>query len=174
MELIKGKDYVAFFRRLADIKTQDASKIRFQTEATIQLEKESDSSITKDGNVNTITDGENTASFTSLAYREDNGTKNMWKELKKWYIANDKVEFWLVDMGSKNSQNKYEVEYFQGYFTSFEISAPADDKVELSYEMAIDGNGVSGLDTLTSTQLQAVNAAQYDYQALKAGGGTPV
>ncbi|MEQ9763259.1 phage major tail protein, TP901-1 family [Streptococcus sp. ZJ151] len=168
-ELIQGKDLIAFFRRVKDQKIQDAGKIRFQTEHTINSEKESESTSTKDGQVNTVIDGENSAEFTSLAYREDKDTVNMWKELRKWYNAREKVEFWQVDLGSKREEGGkevYDVDYFQGYFTNFEISAPSDDKVELSYEYAIDGNGIQATDSLTESQKTAVEAAQYDYHTL--------
>lgn len=167
--VIQGKDLMAFFRRVVDQKTQDAGKIRFQMEHTINSEKEAESTNTKDGIVNTITDGENSAEFTSLAYREDGETVNMWKELRKWYKNRDKVEFWQVDLGSKRMEGGkevYDVDYFQGYFTNFEISAPADDKVELSYEFAIDGNGIQAVDSLTDSQKAAVESAQYDYHTL--------
>ncbi|MFA9493543.1 phage major tail protein, TP901-1 family [Streptococcus sp. E17BB] len=168
-ELIQGKDFVVFFRRVIDQKKQDAGKVRFQTEHTINSEKEVESTNTKDGVVNSISDGETSGDFTSLAYREDGDTVNMWKEMRKWFQAKDKVEVWQVDLGSKRLQGGkevYDVDYYQGYFKSFEISAPSDDKVELSYEMAIDGNGIQAVDSLTETQKAAVEAAQYAYHTL--------
>ena len=56
-----------------------------------------------------------------------------------------KIEVWIVDLESKFEEGGKEnmMEYYQGFSSkTFEISAPADDKVELTYEMAIDGNGV--------------------------------
>ncbi|HEL1740170.1 TPA: phage major tail protein, TP901-1 family [Streptococcus suis] len=169
MELIQGKDLVVFFRRVIDQKKQDAGKVRFQVEHTINSEKEVETTITKDGVVNSITDGETSGDFTSLAYRENVDTVNMWKEMRKWYLAKDKVEVWQVDLGSKRQHEDkevYDVDYYQGYFKNFEISAPSDDKVELSYEMTMDGNGVQAVDSLTATQKAAVEAAQYDYHTL--------
>ena len=81
--LIQGKDLIAFFRRVADQKKQDAGKVRFQTEHTINSEKEVESTSTKDGVVNSISDGETSADFTSLAYCENVDTVNMWKEMRK-------------------------------------------------------------------------------------------
>lgn len=168
--LIQGKDLIVFFRRVADQKKQDAGKVRFQTEHTINSEKEVESTNTKDGVVNSISDGETSGSFTSLAYREsDPDTVLMWKEMRKWFNAKDKVEVWQVDLGSGREvegKTVYDVDYYQGYLKNFEISAPSDDKVELSYEMAIDGNGVQATDTLTDSQKAAVEAVQYAYHTL--------
>lgn len=169
-ELIQGKDFVVFFRRVIDQKKQDAGKVRFQTEHTFNSEKEVETTNTKDGVVNSITDGETSGEFTSLAYREsDPDTIVMWKEMRKWFANKDKVECWQVDLGSKREKEGkevYDVDYYQGYFKNFEISAPSDDKVELSYEMAIDGKGVQGVDALTESQKAAVEAAQYAYHTL--------
>lgn len=170
-ELIQGRDLIVFFRRVADQTKQDAGKIRFQIEHTFNSEKEVEGTNTKDGVVNSITDGEVSGEFTSLAYREDGDVIEMWREMRKWYNAKDKVECWQVDVGSKHTDKKtqkevYDVDYYQGYLKNFEISAPSDDKVELSYEMAIDGNGISTTDSLTEAQLSAVESAQYDYHTL--------
>lgn len=168
-QLIQGKELLVFFRRYKDRQTVDAGKIRFQTEHTINSEKETESTKTKDGVVNTISDGETSGEFTSLAYREDTDTVNMWHEMRKWFKDGDRVECWQVDLGSKRMQGSkevYDVDYYQGYLKNFEISAPADGPVELSYELAVDGNGVTGTDTLTESQKKAVATAQYDYQTL--------
>lgn len=99
-ELILGKDLMVFFRRVKDQKTQDAAKVRFQTEHTINAEKEVETTKTKDGVVNSISDGEVSGEFVSLAYREDGTTTEMWREMRKWFIAGDKVECWQVDLAS--------------------------------------------------------------------------
>lgn len=168
-ELILGKDLMVFFRRVKDQKTQDAAKVRFQTEHKINAEKEVETIKTKDGVVNSISDGEVSGEFVSLAYREDGTTTEMWREMRKWFIAGDKVECWQADLASKRmsgAKEVYDIEYYQGYLKNFEISAPADDKVELSYEMAIDGNGIISTDSLTEAQKKAVASAQYDYHTL--------
>ena len=108
-ELILGKDLMVFFRRVKDQKTQDAAKVRFQTEHTINAEKEVETTKTKDGVVNSISDGEVSGEFVSLAYREDGTTTEMWREMRKWFIAGDKVECWQVDLASKRMSGSKEV-----------------------------------------------------------------
>lgn len=176
-EVMDGKDLLTFFRLLKDKKTADASRIRFMTEQTLSMEKETDSQTTVDGIVSSVADGENTIEFSSLAYRDtDAETIEMWKELRNWYLNNETVEVWNVDIksGKKNGSEKteYLVDYFQGKFTSFELKASADGKVELSYSYTIDGKGhFDKKDTLTPEQEAAVAAANYAYNKLAKEAG---
>ena len=176
-EVMDGKDLLTFFRLLKNKKTADASRIRFMTEQTLSMEKETDSQATVDGIVSSVADGENTIEFSSLAYRDtDAETIEMWKELRNWYLNNETVEVWNVDIksGKKNGSEKteYLVDYFQGKFTSFELKASADGKVELSYSYTIDGKGhFDKKDTLTTEQEAAVAAANYAYQKLAKEAG---
>lgn len=176
-EVMDGKDLLTFFRLLKNKKTADASRIRFMTEQTLSMEKETDSQTTVDGSVSSVADGENTIEFSSLAYRDtDAETIEMWKELRNWYLNNETVEVWNVDIksGKKNGSEKteYLVDYFQGKFTSFELKASADGKVELSYSYTIDGKGhFDKKDSLTPEQEAAVAAANYAYQKLAKEAG---
>ena len=184
-EVMDGKDLLTFFRLLKKKDTVDASRIRFMTEQTLSMEKETDSQATVDGIVSSVADGENTIEFSALAYRDtDAATIEMWKELRNWYLDNETVEVWNVDIksGKENAtshQTEYLVDYFQGKFTSFELKAAADGKVELSYSFTIDGKGhFDKKDVLTAGQQAAVAAANYAYNKLAkatgaggAGGG---
>ena len=177
-EVMDGKDLLTFFRLLKDKKTADASRIRFMTEQTLSMEKETDSQTTVDGIVSSVADGENTIEFSSLAYRDtDAETIEMWKELRNWYLNNETVEVWNVDIKSGKKKGdpqktEYLVDYFQGKFTSFELKAAADGKVELSYSYTIDGKGhFDKKDTLTTEQEAAVAAANYAYQTLAKEAG---
>lgn len=170
-QLISGRNLILFFREYAERATEDGAKLRFQTEHSISFEKESEATLTKDGVINTIADGENTADITSLAYVDDEGTIETWKTLRNMFRRNALVELWEVDITNATADNlEVDPTYYQGYFTSFEISAPADGQVELSYSFAINGNGVEGTDTLTSEQLEAVQSTLYEYKTIQATG----
>ncbi|HEM3710600.1 TPA: phage major tail protein, TP901-1 family [Streptococcus suis] len=173
IEAITGKDFLSFFRALKDSAIVDADRIRFMTEMTHSMEKETDTQTTVDGVVSSIADGENTLEFTALAYRDtDPDTIAVWKQMRKWFLDSETVEVWNVDIKSGKinevtQKTEYLVDYFRGKFTSFELSSPADGKVELSYSYTIDGNGIfDHKDTLTESQEAAVKAAQYAYQTL--------
>ena len=170
-ELIMGKNLILFFREYALRATQDGAKLRFQTEHSMSFEKETEATSTKDGIINTISDGENTVDITSLAYVDDTETTETWKELRDMFKRNALVEIWEVDITNATADTlAVEPLYIQGYFTSFEISAPADGQVELSYSFAVNGNGVTGEDTLTAEQLTAVQSTLYEYQSIQATG----
>ena len=175
-EVMDGKDLLTFFRLLKEKNTADASRIRFMTEQTLSMEKETDSQATVDGIVSSVADGENTIEFSALAYRDtDAHTIAMWKKLRNWYLDNETVEVWNVDIKSgkvNGAKTEYLVDYFQGKFTSFELKAAADGKVELSYSFTIDGKGLfDKKDTLTPAQEQAVAAANYAYNTLAKTAG---
>ena len=87
------------------------------------------------------------------------------------FKRNALVEIWEVDITNATAETlDVEPLYIQGYFTSFEISAPADGQVELSYSFAVNGNGVTGEDTLTAEQLSAVQSSLYEYKTIQATG----
>ena len=172
-EIINGKDYLSFFRRYADRTKKDAAAIRFMTEVTVKLEKETDSTTTVDGNVSSVSDGDNTLDVKSIAYRTgDHDVIEMWKQMREWFLNEEVVEVWNVDIksGKENDgthKTEYLVDYFQGKFTEFEMKSAADGKVELSYSYAIDGRGIwNHKDALTDDQELAVKAAQYAYHTL--------
>ena len=65
---------------------------------------------------------------------------------------------------------RYDVTYYQGYFTSFEKSFPSEGNVELSMSYAINGKGVKGTDTLTAEQLASIESAAYEYETIAKTG----
>lgn len=164
--LLSGKDLILFFRKYADREQSEGAKLKFQTEHSISKEKESEAINTKDGIIQTISSGENSADITSLAYVEDNGTLEVWKELEEWFDDEELVEVWEVDITTATETGEYTARYYQGYFNSFEKSAPSDGQVELSIAYGINGNGITGTDTLTEGQVGAINNALYEYETI--------
>ena len=175
VEVLNGRNVLLFFRERAKHETEDADKLRFQTEHSISKEKETNTTITKDGPISSINDGESTADITSLAYRDDEAPVTTWEALEDMFDRNALVEMWQVDITGATSDNlEVEPTYYQGYFSSFELSAPADGEVELSYSFVINGNGVKGMDQLTAGQLAEVESTIYEYETMKATGAAGV
>lgn len=165
MELLSGRDVIAFMRAKKNETKEDATKIRFATDVSVSWEKETDSVATMDGNVNTVSDGETTLEFTSIAYTDDEGRLGMWAELHDYYLANERIGSWLV-MLTKDDGKDLDAWYFEGRITSFDMDASADGQVELTMTVSVDGNGVRGTDSLTEAQMDAVNAIDYEYKTL--------
>lgn len=169
---VAGKDLILFFRRRKDHQTEDGAKLRFATEHSINEEKTSNSTMTKDGNKNSISDGENTADISSLlerAEREATGdaTVEVWKELRRWFRAEEEIEVWEVDAAS-GRDGEYDTQYMRGFFTSLAIAAPADGDATLEASLAIDGQVIEGSDKLTQAQLETLQATQYEYESIQA------
>ena len=170
-QLISGRNLILFFREYDKRNEEDASRLKFQTEHTMSFGKDVEGVLTKDGIINTITDAESTADITSKAYIDDEEVITTWEILEEMYHRDAKVEVWEVDI-TRASPDNLEVNptYYQGYFSNYEVSAPADGEVELSYTFNIDGKGVKGTDTLTAEQLSAIQSTLYVYESLKATG----
>lgn len=169
LELIKGKNLLVFFRERSKHATEDGAKLRFQTEHSVAMSMENEAIITKDGVINNISEGENTADITSLAYVDDDATMTTWETLFDCYKRGVLMEMWEVDVTKVTPENlNIKPYYYQGYFTEFEKSAPADGQVELSYSFAINGVGVKGDDVLSLAQVDAVKNALYEYEKILA------
>lgn len=169
--ITSGDRLLLFFRDFEKQQTDDGAKLRFQTEHSVSKEKESDSVWTKDGTQATIRDGENTISISSLKYEEDGDILNVFDQLEELFDNNKLVEVWQVNLDSATADGNYTANYYQGYFTSFEITA-GDSAVEASIEYAINGRGVKGTDKLTPEQIAAIEAEAYEYTSIKALGST--
>lgn len=167
-ELIQGKNLVLFFRERAKHAEEDGAKLRFQTEHSISKTKETEATATKDGIINSIADGEVTAEVSSLAYNDDKETIETWRKLEDCFDRSALMEMWEVDITDATVDNpNVNATYYQGYFTDFELTAPSDANVELSYSFAINGKGVKGEDILSEEQLNAVQGAIYDYEKIQ-------
>lgn len=167
--IVRGDRLLLFFRDYDKQQTDDGAKLRFQTEHSVSKEKETDSIWTKDGSQVTVRDGENTLSISSLKYEEDGDILNVFGQLEELFDDNKLVEVWQVNLDSKTEDGTYKITYYQGHFTSFEITA-GDSAVEASIEYAVNGRGVKGTDTLTPEQIEAVEAEAYEYTSIKALG----
>lgn len=164
-EIALGKLVLNFFRPIKDEAKENGTKIKFLTESTLSKEKESEATPTTDGIVNTITDGENSIEGTLLAYFDTKEVLTAWEKLEDCFDNNEKVGYWQVRHLDEKTKNIKAV-YYEGYFSAFEMSAPADGKVEISYTYVIDGKGAKGTETLTEEQMAVVKATQYEYKKI--------
>lgn len=166
-ELISGKNVVLFFRERSKFKEEDGSRLKFLTEHSVSKEKESDTVITKDGPITTITDGETSFDITSLAYKNDDGTLAVWEELEDCFDRGVLMELWEVDItGVDDEHLDVKPTYYQGYLSEYEKSSPADSQVELTFTFIANGKGIKGEETLTPEQLSSIKESIYEYQTI--------
>lgn len=154
-EPVKGKKIIYLIRRWSK-RTQEAAKtIAFQTEGSRTMSKDADSVATKDGTIRVPGAGEVEISLTSLASEGD----GLHDELEEVMETGELMEIWEVNIsekGTDDNADKYKARYHQGYLTSLELSASAEDFAELSQTYSINGMGVAGWVTLTTEQKELV------------------
>lgn len=149
----KGIDSILLFRILDDATKETAAKLAFQTEHSTEKSRDTSTSQTKDGVLQTVGGIEVTLSATSIMAEKD----PLVAKLESAMDAGKVVEIWEIEKGAKNtSNNKYEATYYQGYLTSFNKTKNAEDLVELEMEFGINGVGAKGEATLTEEQSQVV------------------
>lgn len=163
MRAVQGGDYILFFRKYSDRETKSAAKLYFQTEHSIEKTKDNETTSTKDGTINTPGAIESSVSISSVAYANDDDTIELWEELEEWFDNGERVEVWEANKAKKNATGQYRGRYFQGTFTDFSQSAPADGVSELELTFAVDQNGTKGYLDLTEEQQQV---AQYAFTDL--------
>ncbi|EGP5640375.1 phage major tail protein, TP901-1 family [Enterococcus faecium] len=160
MEALKGIDVILLYRLLKKETQEAAWKMAFQTEHENGLSRDSDSTVTKDGNVQTLSPVEYDFSATSIVAKGDTHVD----EMKQALLNGDIIEIWEInkaEQGTDDNANKYKATCYQGYVSEFTPSATAEDSVELSLSFAINGIGQDGYATLTESQAEVV---QYTFK----------
>jgi len=74
------------------------------------------------------------------------------------FLDGELIELWDIDKTEPNAVEggRFPATYFQGYLTEWNESAGAEDSIEISLSMAINGSGARGHATLTDDQASAV------------------
>ncbi|WP_314068323.1 phage major tail protein, TP901-1 family [uncultured Vagococcus sp.] len=155
LEAKQGVDVILLYRLLKEETEKAAWKLAFQTEHEVGLSRDSNSSPTKDGAVQSLSQLEYDFSATSIAAKGDPHIK----ELKQALIKGELIEIWEIDKsekGTAENSEKFAATYFQGYLSSFSQTANSEDAMELSLEFAINGVGQEGFATLTTDQAEVV------------------
>ena len=154
-EAVHGSKMVYLFRALNDAATKDGVAMAFVTENTITESKDSDSVVTKDGNVRTPGAAEIEISATALLATGD----VLYDRLRKAMHDNEIIEIWEANLAEPvdGDANKFKGCYYQGYLNEFEKTSSSEDNVEISTTFGINGVGAEGDVTVTKEQ-QAVAA----------------
>ena len=151
VEPVKGKSIIYLVRPYSKRAEEAAKMIAFQTEGSRTMSKDADSVATKDGTIRVPGQGEVEISVTSLVTAND----GVREQLESSMESDELMEIWEVytsQHGVGKDASKFKSRYHQGYLTSLELSAGAEDFAELSQTYSINGMGVVGDVTLTQEQ----------------------
>lgn len=161
-EAVQGKKYLYLFRRLADAATKPATVMALTTENERNMSRDTDTTPTKDGSVNTPGALEHNVDCTAIVKKDD----PMADDMEDALANGDTMEVWEVCLDKPGATDgKYKGKYFQGVLTEWALSTNADAHAEYSTSLALNGAGVRGDVTLTAEQQAAVEYAFRDTAA---------
>lgn len=157
-EIIRGKDKILYFRRLAEQATDTGAKLAYQTNHEITYSRSNDTTPTKDGAINTVGGLETTISVQAILTR--GGVSDILRDAVK---TGEVVEVWEVDLGGGTGEgNTYPTLYGQGTFAEWTDPADVEEVSELDTEMAINGELQEGTVTLTEDDIAEIQYAFTD------------
>jgi len=162
-EAVKGINRIILMRPYSLRNTEAAGRMAFQTEHEKSSSRDSSSTVTKDGNIQSLSEEVVEYSLTTLMARED----AVREKLEEAYHSGELIEFWDIDKTAAETadgddKGKFPARYYQGYLTEWSESAAAEDNVEISLSAAMNGAGVKGYATLTEDQATVVQYAFAD------------
>lgn len=150
---VNGKKIVYLYRPISEAAENDAKVLAFTTENSISFSKDADTTATKDGTVRAPGQMEVEISTTALLAKGD----TMYDKLKTAMKNDELIEIWEANLeeAADTGENKFKGTYYQGYLTSLEKTASAEEFVEVSTTFAINGSGEDGDVTVTTEQQEA-------------------
>lgn len=150
MEAVQGSRIVYLYRLLEEQATEDAFNLAFVTEDSISYEKDADSTITKDGAIRTPSAAEIEKPVTCILAKGDTKIN----KLKQAMLEDKIIELWEANLDEPvvGATHKFAGTYFQGYITSYEKTANAEDMVEIQMTIGVNGTGKDGAVTVTDDQ----------------------
>lgn len=155
--VVKGTKKVLMFRLASERATKAAAKLALQISHTIKYENKTESTMTKDGSVNSS--GESTVSIELEALQSDTDTNDL---LEYAAINGLTLEVWEIDFTKKADDTKYESKYGTGNLSGWETPAEAEGNASIKTTMNINGKLVKGLATVTAEQELEAKLFFYD------------
>ena len=164
LSTLKGVNAVAFARKLSDASTKEAELIPWQTSLSFDPSRDSNSTVTKDGNVNT-----QSSVSTDLETEFINNTSAIADAFYDSLFDGDKIEFWIVHKDRKNADGKYFSWYMRTSVSEDSNDNDADDNSTRDVTFSVDGTPKRGWTTLTDQQSSDIN---YVFRGLDTVTGT--
>ena len=160
---VKGSHIIYLFRILKDAATKPAVAMAFTTENERSKSKDSDSVVTKDGNINIPGEVEGEISATALLAKGD----DLAERLEDAMDDNEIIEVWEANLDEPvgESGDKFKGRYFQSYLNEFTLASSAEDHAEYETTFAINGKGAKGDVTVSKEQQEIASYVFKDTQA---------
>ena len=155
----EGKSIVTFFRLLKNAAKEAATLLPGQTSAEFDPQRDSDSTVTKDGSFQTSSSLE-----TDLEVDFINSTSVIADQFYDSVLNNEKMEIWLVNTARKNAAGQYFAWYMQGTVSEDDNSNDADDISERDVSFSINGIPQRGWLDLSQDQQEQID---YVFRGLK-------
>lgn len=162
---VQGNKLIYLYRILSEAATEDAMAMAFVTENTKTKSRDAESTITKDGAIRTPAGAsEVEISATSILAKGD----ELITKLENALDEGELIEIWEVNLEEPaQTSGKFKGTYYQGYLTEFEVTASAEEFVEIATTFGINGSGAKG-DVTVSADQQAI--ATYVFKDTNAAG----
>jgi TP901-1 family phage major tail protein len=155
---VRGANRIMLMRPFSMRHEVTAGRMAFQTNHEKSSTRDAESTITKDGNIHSLSEVVVEYSLTTLMAQNDEVRIKMHDA----FLEGGLIELWDIDKTEPTTPegDQFPATYFQGYITEWNETAGAEDSVEVSLSAAINGAGVRGLATLTLEQQTVV---QYEF-----------
>lgn len=147
LSTLKGINAVAFARKLSDAPNKEADLIPWQTSLSFDPSRDSDSTATKDGAVNTQSSVE-----TDLETEFINNTSAIADAFYDSLFDGDKIEFWIVHKDRKNDAGEYFAWYMRTSVSEDSNDNDADDNSTRDVTFSVDGTPKRGWTKLSDQQ----------------------
>lgn len=144
---IYGKDRILMFRLFKDRAKENATKLALQTKHTWKLEAKSDTTETKDGNINSPATAAATLEIEAISSLDP--VNAMLEEAVR---NSEMLEVWDINLADKKEDNKYGAKYARGYMQSWELPSEVGKLIELKTEMNVDQLPQDGEATMSAEQ----------------------
>lgn len=171
VKVLKGEKSLLFARKHADAATKEMQLVPYQTGLTFDPNRDSDSTATKSGSVNTTSSVE-----TDLEVNFLNNTSAIADELLQALFDGTEMDMEIVRTDRQNDNGEYEAWYMQGSVSEDSNDNDADDSSTRDVSFAVDGTPKHGWTDFTPEQQADVDYLFYGLDKVtdedKTGGGT--
>ena len=145
-DILMGKELITMLRLYKKRTEEDAKLLAYATSDSKTITPNTETEKTKDGPVVTSDDTPE-VTYSKTVYMEagNAGVDEFIEGAKNGEL----VELWDINLSNEVieegvSTGKFKGTYNQGKITSVSVDAPADGKVEVSFEYAVEGVGQDG------------------------------